>query len=90
MKKKKSQASRKDIIYLSNGEFSAVLITQGMRQRKTEMICWEIKMHCKESVVRFMTLVGRMMSGKEIGKYFGDKIGLIQWSKGRIQEECLA
>lgn len=34
-------------------------------------------MHCKESVVRIMTPVGRMMSRKETGKYFGDKLGLI-------------
>lgn len=30
-------------------------------------------MHCKESVVQIMTPVERMMSGEEIGRYFGEK-----------------
>lgn len=34
-------------------------------------------MHCKESVAQIMTLVERMMSEEEIGRYFRDKIGLI-------------
>lgn len=38
----KGLSSRKDIIYLSNGEFSA-LTAQGMWQSETEMICWEIE-----------------------------------------------
>ena len=47
-------------------------------------------MHCKESIVQIMTPVERMMSGEEVERYFGDKIGLIQGSTGMIWEEHFA
>lgn len=74
------------LIYLSNGEFSAVFKTQVVWQSESGMISWEIKMHRKESVVQIMIQVERMISGEETG----DKIGLTQLITGKMWEECLA